>query len=591
MRGKAVDREQVAQAVADRTPVNWDALRDEASDPRESALLGNLKVVAKIARFCRGLQEGTVEATTHDESVGPPSGARGTDDASHGAASTEKGGARHASWGHLQILEKVGEGSFGQVFRAWDSKLHKEVALKLLRGPESAGEEWTSQAITEARLLARVEHKSISRVYGVDRFEGRVGFWMEFVQGPTLHDLVREQGPLSEADTSRIGRELCSALTAIHDAGVIHRDIKAHNVMRDNKGRIVITDFGCGIPRNVSSRLDGGSIAGTPAYMAPELLDGEEATPRTDMYSLGVLLFYLATGQVPEQVSSVEDLRRARQEGRRRKLRELRPDLSESFAAVIERAIARDPNQRFRTLSDMGAALVEASRRSTGKRNAFFAWGLLGVAILVVVFTILSLDSQPFQSFAVDAALVRFHEQGDREVLHEGNWIRPGDKLALELQPSQDVYAYVINRDQKGRYYLLFPLPGYDTQNPLAGNSNHRLPGVQDDQEKAWVVSSAGGKEYFYLIAARERLEDFEREIAAIPVAGVGVNGPSREISERTVRAITRGIGDVVNVDLAGPQSAVTPEKILRAIQDMSKQEKKKRGVWVQEMVLENPEP
>jgi serine/threonine protein kinase len=591
MRGRAVDREQVAQAVADRTPVNWDALREETSDPREAALLGNLKVVAGIARFCRGLQEGTVEATAHDESVDWPSRASEQDDASGRAASAKKGGARHASWGHLQILEKVGEGSFGQVFRAWDSKLYKEVALKLLRGPESAGEEWTSQAITEARLLARVEHRSISRVYGVDRFEGRVGFWMEFVQGPTLHDLVREQGPLSEADTNWIGRELCSALTAIHDAGVIHRDIKANNVMRDNKGRIVITDFGCGIPRNVSNRLDGGSIAGTPAYMAPELLEGEEASPRTDMYSLGVLLFYLATGEVPEQVSSAGDLRRARQEGRRRTLRELRPDISESCAAVIDQAIARDPNQRFRTLSDMGAALVEASRRGKGRRNAFFAWGLLGVAILIVVLTILSLESQLFRSFAVDAALVRFHEQGEREILHEGNWIRPGDRLALELETSQDIYAYVINRDQKGRYYLLFPLPGYDLQNPLAGNSDHRLPGSLDGQEKAWVVSSAGGKEYFYLIAARERLEDFEREIAAIPVAGEEASGLPREISETTVRTITRGIGDVVDVGLAEPPSTPTPEEILRAIQDMSKQEKKERGVWVQEMVLENPEP
>src|SRR4029077_3820250 len=191
------------------------------------------------------------------------------------------------TWGPLRMLERVSEGAFGAVYRAWDTRLDREVALKLLRRRDwsDAGDE--SFVIHEGRMLAQVRHPNVVTVHGADRIAGHVGLWMEFVHGRTLEDLVRERGPFGAGEATLIGLDLCRALSAVHRAGLMHRDIKTQNGMRGDGGRIVLMDFGTGLEHTSASNHEASSVAGTPLYMAPEILDGHEASIQSDIYSVG----------------------------------------------------------------------------------------------------------------------------------------------------------------------------------------------------------------------------------------------------------------------------------------------------------------
>ena len=148
----------------------------------------------------------------------------------------------------------------------------------------------------------------------------------------------------------------------MHKAGLVHRDIKAQNVMREEGGRLVLMDFGAGQYVHATGAAPSGRLTGTPLYLAPELLRGGEATVRSDIYGLGVLLFHLVTGQYPVSATSLDDLRQAHREGRRFRLHDARPDLADDFARVVERASHPDPTRRYAS----AGALQEALARSLG---------------------------------------------------------------------------------------------------------------------------------------------------------------------------------------------------------------------------------
>src|SRR5262249_1932708 len=133
-------------------------------------------------------------------------------------------------WGPLEILAEIGRGGYGAVFQAWDPRLEREVALKLLRADDAA-RGMASAIIAEGRLLARMRHANVVAVYGGEVFDGHAGIWMELIDGKTLEAIVREQGPFSASEAAIIGRDLCAALAAVHRRDLLHRDVKAENVM------------------------------------------------------------------------------------------------------------------------------------------------------------------------------------------------------------------------------------------------------------------------------------------------------------------------------------------------------------------------
>jgi eukaryotic-like serine/threonine-protein kinase len=256
--------------------------------------------------------------------------AQGGTTAKLGGPDTRQVSEQLKAWGNFQLLQVLGRGGFGEVYRAWDPVLEREVALKLLlpRGMDPELEFTTM--VAEARAMAKVHHPNIVPVYGVDRREGRVGFWSEFVRGQTLNALIAAQGVMDERDAAATVGALCDALGAVHAAGLLHRDIKPGNAMRDQSGRVLLMDFG--LSQNL---LAGTGWSGTPAYMAPEVAAGNAATAQSDLYSMGVLLRFLTTGSVAPVTAVPQQL-----------------------AGIVKRATETDARLRYASAAQMGAELA-----------------------------------------------------------------------------------------------------------------------------------------------------------------------------------------------------------------------------------------
>jgi serine/threonine-protein kinase len=380
---------RLSSRLARDQPIDWDAVERDAATPEERDAIQHLRFLAAMAGFHRSTQAGD-ESMDLSASVSIAKDFIGVGER---AASNEPGepdllpGSR---WGHIEILERVGRGAFGVVYRGRDTRLEREVALKILgrEGPKPAEE-----VLREARLLARIRHPHVVTVYGADRVDGRVGIWMEFLHGETLDRIVHERGALDAREAALIGIDLCRALSAVHAAGIVHQDVKLGNVMRAEGGRIVLMDFGLG--REARPKRPGGmagKILGTPFFMAPEVLNGGQPDARSDVYSLGVVFFALVTGTLPVDASSYSELVDKHQRGDIRRARDLRPDLPEAFAHVADRALSPDPLVRFATAGEAEQALLQSLGAAVVSRGNIHAssskWHSKRVRVLGLAVTV-----------------------------------------------------------------------------------------------------------------------------------------------------------------------------------------------------------
>ncbi len=192
--------------------------------------------------------------------------------------------------------------------------------------------------------------------------------------------MLSDQGPVGAAEATLIGIDLCRALSAVHRAGLLHRDVKARNVMREDGGRIVLMDFGTGVDQTDDAAGEASRLAGTPLYMAPEILGGRAASVRSDIYSVGVLLYRLVTRSYPVQGRSVAEVRDAHARGARTLLRDARPDLPENFVQVVERALSPHAEDRYANAGAMEAALAAAVEARTS-----WPWRKLTIAASLLV--------------------------------------------------------------------------------------------------------------------------------------------------------------------------------------------------------------
>ena len=295
--GRAIRSSTWRPPSRDGAAVDWDHVRGRDAGAEQRNLVEQLRIISMIFGMHRsqddppetgGRPEGVHPDTTRDEGL------------EHEASHLER-------WGELILIEEVGQGSFGTVYRAHDPQLDRPVAVKLLRRTSSGDQPLASRLLHEGRTLARVRHANVVTVYGAGEHDGRVGLWMEFVRGLTLEQMLVSHGPFSAGEAGLIGYELCGALAAVHHAGLVHRDVNAQNVMREEGGRLVLMDFGAGQEQSAPGAV-GGRVVGTPLYLAPEVLTGAEATIRSDIYSLGVLLYHLVTNDYPVRAAAFDRL-------------------------------------------------------------------------------------------------------------------------------------------------------------------------------------------------------------------------------------------------------------------------------------------
>ena len=345
-----VDRlESLVASVADGWPQDWSALEARDADEPTRRALKNLHVITAIADFHRSPSAAKRPRTS--DPGNPLTAAEecptlGRDPSVPEVPPVVK------QWGRFLLRKKLGEGAYGAVYSAYDPQLDRDVALKLLK-PSGSSSDQARRLLGEARMLAQVRHPNVASVYGADRCDGQAGFWMELIRGFTLEELLLWRGPMSASEAALVGLDVCRALSAVHRAGLIHRDVKTANVIREVGGRIVLTDFGAGRFRTDEPKR----LAGTPPYVAPEVVAGSEATELSDIYSLGVLLFRLVTGGYPRTRGGLDVLPDVDDSDPPPSLRDLRSDLSDSFVSAVEQALARDPSERPRSAGVLQAAL------------------------------------------------------------------------------------------------------------------------------------------------------------------------------------------------------------------------------------------
>ena len=327
--------EDLAGAILDGRDADWTA--EAANALADSSLAPYLLTIARIAELYRDAERSGL------------SGPAPADDATRCRTSS----TAPTQWGHLLIRERIGLGAFGEVYRAWDSKLDRDVALKLLSEERPLPD--AGAILEEGRLLARVHHRNVVSIYGADRIGDRLGLWMELIDGETLQQAMKGGRVFSPADVIRIGIELASAIGAVHDAGLLHRDVKPSNVMLARDGRVILMDFGTG---HDGRRGEPPGLSGTPLYLAPELLAGHPPSISTDIYSMGVVLFYLLTGIHPVRGESLRDLRVAHQGRSVSDVRELRSDVPRALALTIARALEPEPSRRQPTAKVLASELT-----------------------------------------------------------------------------------------------------------------------------------------------------------------------------------------------------------------------------------------
>src|SRR5258707_11738541 len=260
--------------------------------------------------------------------------------------------------GRYRVLSRLGSGGMADVYLAHDQLLGREVAVKVLHQHFAADHEFVERFRREASSAAALSHPNIVGIFDRGEWNGTYYIAMEYVAGRSLKSIVRETGPLDPAVAIDIVIQILRAAQFAHKRGVIHRDLKPHNVILDEDGRVRVTDFG--IARAGASDMTlTGSIMGTAQYLSPEQAQGYPVSAASDLYSVGVILYELLTGAVPFEGESAVAIAFKQVSAEPRPPSELNPALPASLDAVVLRALAKDPAQRYADAGELIAALEQ----------------------------------------------------------------------------------------------------------------------------------------------------------------------------------------------------------------------------------------
>jgi serine/threonine protein kinase len=280
------------------------------------------------------------------------------------------------------------------VYLAHDEELDRPVALKLLGDELVDDEEFQRRFVREARLAARLSHPNVVQVYDTAQEGERPFIVMEYVEGETLAERLA-RGPLPPGDAIRLASHLCAALEHAHRAGLVHRDVKPQNVLLRADGTAKLADFGIARAAGETRLTQAGALLGTAAYLAPEQVAGADATPASDLYSLGVVLYESLTGRMPHEVDSLADLGRQRREEPVTPLRDLVPEVPVPVEDAVMRCLAVNPEYRPASAAALAAELGERptlplrAEHRARRRWPWVAAALVAAAVAAAVIAVL----------------------------------------------------------------------------------------------------------------------------------------------------------------------------------------------------------
>src|ERR1051325_9532779 len=263
--------------------------------------------------------------------------------------------------GRYRIERKLGAGGMADVYLAEDQELGRRVAIKILNDRHAADDSFIERFRREAKNAAGLSHPNIVSIYDRGEAEGTYYIAMEYLDGRSLKELILSRGPAPVSVAIDYARQILSALRFAHRNGIVHRDIKPHNVLDDGEGHVKVTDFG--IARAGASQMtEEGSIIGTAQYLSPEQARGTQVDQTSDLYSLGIVLYEMLTGNVPFSGDRPVEIAMKHLSATPEPLTEVRSDIPGSLEHVVLRALAKDPAARYQSADEMDADLERVGR-------------------------------------------------------------------------------------------------------------------------------------------------------------------------------------------------------------------------------------
>ncbi len=259
-----------------------------------------------------------------------------------------------------EIVRNIGEGGMANVYLAYDTILNRDVAVKVLRGDLADDEKFVRRFQREAISASSLSHPNIVEMYDVGEEDGNYYIVMEFIDGKTLKSLIKRRGSLTLVETIDIMSQLTSAIACAHDSYIIHRDIKAQNVMILEDGTVKITDFGIAMALNSLELTQTNSVMGSVHYLPPEQATGSGSTIKSDIYSLGILMYELLIGRVPFKGDNAVEIAIKQMKEQIPSVRKRKPDIPQSVENIILKACAKNPKNRYDNVNEMHADIINA---------------------------------------------------------------------------------------------------------------------------------------------------------------------------------------------------------------------------------------